>query len=69
MARLKKLYGLRSDIVHGKSSKLMEQEDIEDLRSEVIQIGLNCLKKILEDSDLLNMSPSDRVKKIMVMNE
>lgn len=67
LSRLKKLYGLRSDLVHGKKSKLMEKEDIEDLRSEVIKIGLNCLKNLLKDEVLLNMTPQDRVKQIMVM--
>lgn len=67
LSRLKKLYGLRSDLVHGKKSKLMGNEDIEELRSEVIKIGLNCLKKLLKDEDLLNMTPQNRVKKIMIM--
>jgi hypothetical protein len=67
LSRLKKLYGLRSDLVHGKKSKLMENEDIEELRSEVIKIGLNCLKKLLKDEALLNMTPQARVKEIMVM--
>ncbi|WP_462151457.1 hypothetical protein [Pseudoalteromonas xiamenensis] len=68
LSRLKKLYGLRSDLVHGKKSNLMEKEDIEELRSEVIKIGLNCLKKLLKDEGLLKMSPQDRVKQIMVMD-
>ena len=65
--RLKKLYGLRSDIVHGKSSKLIEKEDIELLRSEVIKIGLDCLIKLIRDEDLFFLSPAERVKKLMVM--
>lgn len=67
LIRLKKLYGLRSDIVHGKNSKLMEKENIEALRSEVIKIGLDCLIKLLKDDSLLILSPAERVKKLMIM--
>lgn len=64
--RIKKLYNLRSEIVHGKNSRLMKQEDIYDLRSEVIKIGLECLSKLLNDSELLPLSPAERVKKILI---
>jgi len=65
-SRLRKLYSLRSDIVHGKQSRFMKKENIEELRSEVIKIGIECLKKILKDDELLNMSPAERVKEIMI---
>lgn len=68
LSRIKKLYNLRSDLVHGKSSDLMKSEDIENLRSEVIKIGLDCLQKLLKDDVLLPLSPSERVKKIMIMS-
>jgi hypothetical protein len=68
LCRLKKLYGLRSDLVHGKKNSLARKENIQDLRSEVIRIGIDCLKKLLEDNEFLGMTPPDRVKKIMIMD-
>ena len=67
--RLKDLYNLRSVIVHGKnrSKSLLNKENPEKLRSEVIKIGLECMKKLLRDEELLELEPSDRVKKIMVL--
>ena len=69
LRRLKDLYDLRSDIVHGKvreNKSLLYKEDKEHLRSEVIKIGLECLKKLTADPELLKMSPSERIKKILV---
>ncbi len=66
LSRLKKLYNLRSEIVHGASSKLLDKEDINDLRAEVISIGLACFSKLLKDKILLKMLPAERVKYILV---
>jgi hypothetical protein len=68
-ARLKKLYQLRSDLVHGGSSNLLKSENIEDVRAEVIDIGLECLMKIIGDDRLLSMSSSDRIKEILVYDD
>ncbi|BDA15246.1 HEPN domain-containing protein [Aeromonas caviae] len=64
--RLRKLYTLRSDIVHGKKSKLMTPENIDSLRSEVIDIGIRCITKLISDHDILPKSSGDRVKEILV---
>lgn len=68
-SRLKKLYGLRSDIVHGKKNGLLDKECIESLRSEVISIGMNCLTRLISDGNLLAMSPSERVKEILIIRQ
>ncbi|OGT96538.1 MAG: hypothetical protein A2X80_12690 [Geobacteraceae bacterium GWB2_52_12] len=69
LSRLKKLYQLRSDLVHGANSKLLQQESVDDLRSEVVSIGLRCLKKLVSDELLLPMSPSERVKHLLILTE
>lgn len=66
--RLKKLYGLRSDFVHGNENRLIKSgEDIWQLREEVILIGLKCMKIILSDAELLKLKPSERVNEILIM--
>lgn len=67
--RLKDLYDLRSKLVHGGTSKLNKQESIDELRSQVVKIGLQCLKKLLSDETLLPMSPSERVKHLLIFTE
>ncbi|MGE6239189.1 hypothetical protein ACLHZX_19380, partial [Aeromonas media] len=64
--RLRKLYALRSDIVHGKKSKLMTPDNIDSLRSEVIDIGIRCITKLISDHDILPKSSGERVKEILV---
>lgn len=66
LARLKTLYQLRSDLVHGKDSKLLKNENIEDVRAEVIDIGLECLMKIIGNNRLLSMDSSERIKEILL---
>ena len=67
--RLKTLYKLRSDIVHGKDSKLLKRENIEDVRAEVINIGLECMMKIINNKRLLSMRSDERVHAILVLDE
>jgi hypothetical protein len=67
--RLKKLYDLRSKLVHGGTSDLLKKENIEDIRAEVINIGLECLMKIIHNDRLLAMSSADRMKAILVFDE
>lgn len=64
--RLRKLYALRSDIVHGKKSKLMNPDNIDSLRSEVIDIGIRCIKKLISDHEILQKPSGERVKEILV---
>ena len=66
---LKKLYKLRSDLVHGRTSDLLKSEDIGDIRAEVINIGLECMLKIISDDRLLAMSSAERIKSILVLDE
>ncbi|MEZ8202174.1 hypothetical protein [Vibrio splendidus] len=63
--RVKKLYDLRSDIVHGREPKLFKQESIYELKIEVINIALNCLKKLLCDDELRDKKPSQRVSLVL----
>lgn len=67
--RLKKLYNLRSELVHGGTSKSLKNENIQDVRAEVINIGLECLMKIIRDDRLLSLSSTDRIKTILVLDE
>lgn len=69
LSRLKKLYELRSALVHGSNSKLLKQESVENLRNEVVSIGLRCLKKLVSDKKLLPLSPSERVHHLLVLSE
>lgn len=69
LSRLKKLYGLRSDLVHGKKSKFMDKENIDELRSEVITIGIDAITKLITDEKLLKLTPAERVKEILIMRE
>ncbi|VVS90766.1 HEPN domain-containing protein [Desulfoluna spongiiphila] len=62
--RVKKLYDLRSDIVHGREPKLFKKESIYELKVEVVNIALGCIKKLLSDNDLRDMKPSRRVNYI-----
>ena len=64
--RLKTLYDIRSELVHGKYGKKLKKENLQALRSEVIQIGLECLSHLLQNEKLLKLEPSERVKKIML---
>jgi hypothetical protein len=64
---LKEIYDLRSDIVHGKNKNSMNDENKERLRSEGIKIGLDCLKKLMIDQELLALPPAERVNKILVL--
>jgi|GEM_PF-5093557 len=67
--RLKKLYQLRSDLVHGGTSELLKKENIQDVRAEVINIGLECIMKIIGNDRLLSMSSGERIKAILVFDE
>ena len=67
--RLKKLYGLRNDLVHGRTSKLLKEENIEDVRAEVINIGLECIMKIISNDRLLSMSSAERIEAILVLDQ
>lgn len=63
------MYGLRSDLVHGKKSKFMDKENIDELRSEVITIGIDAITKLITDEKLLKLTPAERVKEILIMRE
>lgn len=61
---IKKLYNLRSSIVHGEGVSVSNET-----RSNVIQIGLSCIKKLLNDPKLIALSPEDRVNKVVVFDK
>jgi len=68
--RLKDLYDLRSEIVHGKQVKksLLKKEDVNALKDEIIEIGLSTLKLILKNDNLLKLTTSERIKKVLIMS-
>lgn len=63
LKRLKKLYNLRSSIVHGSTPKIKIDNIV---RSEVIKIGLDCVKKILKNDKMIKLKPSARVNKLLI---
>jgi hypothetical protein len=67
--RLKKLYQYRSKLAHGKKSASSKNEDPYKVSEEVINIGLECLKKLLQGESLLSLSPEDRVEKILILSD
>lgn len=67
--RLKTLYDMRSDLVHGKDNKLLKKENIQDIRAEVIKIGLECIMKIISNDRLLSMSSVERMNAILILDE
>ena len=68
--RLKKLYSFRSNLTHGDPEEhlLLKKGNINDLRNEVIEIGLKCLKKLLQYPELLKMNPQERVNYLLVFS-
>lgn len=62
--RIGKLYDLRSCLMHGNPTthKILLRESPEDLRNEIVSIGLECLKELLKDNKLLPLSPPERVR-------
>jgi len=66
--RLSKLYGLRSNIVHGshKKHELLNVENsrkqIEIIKMEVIEISIIILKELIKDKSLLLKTPKERVE-------
>lgn len=70
LKRLKELYDLRSFIAHGKSEepKIIKKEDINDIKNEVISIGVNCLKKLLNTPKLISISAPERAKQLLIFS-
>lgn len=67
LKRLKDLYKVRSDIVHGNKPGLFKRESMDSVRSDVVKIGLECLKKLIDTPTLLQMSPGERVESILIL--
>ena len=67
--RLKKLYGFRSELVHGGDRKSLKKENIQEVRAEVIDIGLECLKKIINSDYLLSLTSIKRMEAILIFDE
>ncbi|MCP8686621.1 HEPN domain-containing protein [Marinobacterium sedimentorum] len=65
--RLKKLYGWRSNLVHGTMPNELKKQNIEEISLEAIEVGIICLKKLLQDEILLPLKPAARVKRLLVM--
>lgn len=69
LGRLKKLYDIRCQLVHSGTSELLQKENIRDVRAEVINIGLECVIKIIKNDRLLSMSSEKRIKAILVCDD
>lgn len=66
--RLKALYNLRSELVHGKKSNLLTEQNVYDIRTEVLNITIECLIKLLKNPKLLKMEPAQRVNQVLVLD-
>lgn len=68
LKRLKDLYGFRSHLAHGnpEEHKLLKKENMTDLQKEIIGIGIQCLKKLLKDKELLKLKPKERINKLLL---
>lgn len=62
--RIGRLYKLRSDIVHGRDPRLEVGETLVGLKVEVTEIALSCLKRLIFDLDLRDMSAVSRTKQL-----
>ncbi|EJR3609059.1 hypothetical protein JKP10_15280 [Vibrio vulnificus] len=62
--RVERLYKLRSDIVHGREPRLGEGETLGGVRKEVTEIALSCLKRLVLDLELRDISAVSRAKKL-----
>ena len=69
--RLDDLYDLRSKIVHGNPNehKLIKSKNLqkplyeqEEVKKQVIEIGLIVLKQLIKDKELINKTPTERVE-------
>ncbi|MBS9857747.1 HEPN domain-containing protein [Vibrio alginolyticus] len=60
--RIGRLYKLRSDIVHGREPRLGEGETLGGVREEVAEIALSCLKRLVLDLELRDISAVSRAK-------
>lgn len=64
--RIEDLYDrYRSSRSHGELFKLNENENIYKIQKEVIDIGIKCLKKLIEDEKLVKLNASSRAKSLM----
>ncbi|ELP1878805.1 HEPN domain-containing protein [Vibrio vulnificus] len=62
--RIGRLYKLRSDIVHGREPRLGEGETLGGVREEVTEIALSCLKRLVLDLELRDISAVSRAKQL-----
>ncbi|WP_050926413.1 HEPN domain-containing protein [Vibrio harveyi] len=62
--RIGRLYKLRSDIVHGREPRLGEGETLGGVRKEVTEIALSCLKRLVLDLKLRDISAVSRAKQL-----
>jgi len=44
----------------------MNPKNIDSLRSEVIDIGIRCIKKLISDHEILQKPSGERVREILV---
>ena len=68
--RLGELYGLRSEIVHGATDEkahdeLQTPQAREGVRDEVCEVALIVLSELLKDTELLELTPQQRVMRLL----
>ena len=66
LKRLKKLYKLRSGLVHGSGSKL-SSEEISKARVDAFEVALNALSKLLKEPSMLKMKPEERTEELLII--
>lgn len=64
--RINDLYDrYRSSRAHGELFKINKEENIYEIQNEVINIGIECFKKLIEDKELVKLNASTRARKLM----
>ena len=63
---LKKLYGVRSKLSHGKHVNISKDLNPDEASELLLPIVLACLKKVLNDPELLKLNAPERVKEVLL---
>ncbi|WP_023603806.1 HEPN domain-containing protein [Aliivibrio logei] len=66
---IKKLYDMRSKIVHGNNDNALTHEDISNASKEVLGITLACLAKLLKDETLFKLPSHERINHIVYSDD
>lgn len=67
LKRLKKLYNLRSGLVHGSSGSKLTAKEISESRQAAFEIAVGALCKLLKDQSMLNLKPEKRTEELLII--